>query len=218
MRWVRLGNDDLTRTPEADVINAMFRNKSDRALIVSSMLCLTMHIARRLTKKDPTSSDDITSEALLALVEFVDQLLVREVDEDFNHYAYLTKCIELRVKDFIISNRVIRIPPRTMHLKIKEGALESLNNTVDVGTDVISDVIDISRYKLTKRQVAINSTPETDLRDIINRVVEDDCDRKIIEMQIAGHSNQEISEQTGMHPDRLKERKKVLYRNIRRRL
>lgn len=165
--------------------------------IVELNLRLALGIASLNAAAYPRKRDDIAGVALLALVKAVKRFFEIE-DHDLSICPYITRYVSGRLKDYLAEDCLIRTPARTYFSKIQESTIDSLNESVDTGigkSDVLYLIQDIVTHLTPRRSesLAVRMNPDLDIREIMDIVLGNDEDKRILELKILGCSDKEIT-------------------------
>lgn len=183
-------------TVTVEELDEMVKNCKDvkhQQQIVEANLRLAISIASLSAAKYPSKMDDIAGVAFLSLVKAVKRFFEIE-NHDFSIRPYIVTYVGNRLKDYLAQDNLIRMPARTFFEKVEKGTIDSLNVSVDTGIDVINVIQDVIS-RLTPRKanaLAVNMDSETDVRDIMDVVLSNEEDRRILELKIIGCTDKEI--------------------------
>lgn len=135
-------------------------NEESKTLIIEGHIRLAMSIAARYIDHFPSKTDDIVSEALLAVTESV-VLAPGRLGPPFNISGWITRSIHNRISNFLCRDFVVRIP----NWIIKKGGYKYTMQELDVNIVNKNEVI---MQKLKERlHTMILEAKLTDLENLI---------------------------------------------------
>lgn len=158
---------------------------------------LAIYIASKYAARVPNKSDDLVSEAILALVKACNDIATGELElRDENITSFLTVKIHSKISDFISRDYTISIPPSTLRTAKAEGRTIQQVSTFNLNLD-----------SLTAKQ---NSIKVFDILDTLETITKTPAEKQIVNLRIKYYDDNEISEKLGMKVSKVREIRKSI--------
>ena len=186
-------------TLEPDEISSLVRLARDgdieaRNKLIEGKLKHALALASLVAANYPLKADDLAELAPYALVKCVDSFLRNGYDDGIDRYV--TSYMIRSLNRLVFEDRIIRIPQQTAYRHTQNGMFDSLNISVLTQGNVNHTLVDILVMSLSPKvqtNLTVNMNSDLDVWESINNVLEDDEERRILELRIIGCTDKEVA-------------------------
>jgi DNA-binding CsgD family transcriptional regulator len=143
---------------------------------------------------------------------------------DTNIKSYVASRVTFALKRYVRTDNLITVPYGSIHHLIKRGMYDALNVSVKSGLPVDSTSESLFSSLILRLAPRTNTshcvlcTPETDVRDVMNKVLKTDADKRLVELKIIGCSDKEIAQEIGKSVSYIQKRRHELISLLRKEL
>lgn len=166
-----------------ELVQKYLSDPSYRNTVIESQMRLTLTIASMYVSKYTSSTDELVSDALFALVSAVDRFRFAAIESgETNLSGYINRTVWKELQAAVLTNKLIPIPPSVLSRKLRDGTLKRMDIVSLLGSD--------GTY-----QPAIGPDHSADEADFLNVVINCNEKRRILRMRVAKYSGQEIADE-----------------------
>lgn len=166
--------------------------------VVQGHMKLAMSLVAEFAVRSPLKTDSMVSVALEAMVDGVEMIASGSIDHHVpnpNVTGYLITTIRGRVTKYLAGDGIVRCDPQT-YKKLREA-----------GAYLPVVVFDLSA---SHTRIPVLSSSRMEYTDLVQNIVEDDRERKILDMRLSGESDVSIGQKLGLSKVRVGQlRKKI---------
>ena len=189
--FFRMRLPDPLSDSEKEVLISRIRNGSviaaQTAVMTHLVLALNI-VGRYITALGSSSqSDELVSSAVDGLCCAVQKIAKREMNHN-NLTGYVTEYMHRYISESIEHSPMVRVPARTKRDRRQKGLESSQPATRQLTEAVIEKQFDKK----------LKQTTDLELKEIVDRLVQSDLERSIIELRVEGRSDLEVANQLGM--------------------